>query len=90
MEELCHYENEYIRSVLGCIQYMDNVKIVSADLEEQLFVREKTIYDEPETTIAVAIIKKCLAVVSEPNIIERTIGAFGSNIVRGVDFDKLF
>jgi hypothetical protein len=89
MEELCHYENEYIRSVLGCIQYMDNVKIVSADLDEQLLVREKTIYGEPETTIAVANTKNCLAVVSEPNIIERTIDAFRNNIVRVVDFDKL-
>jgi hypothetical protein len=68
---------------------MDNVKIVSADLDEQLLVREKTIYGEPETTIAVANTKNCLAVVSEPNIIERTIDAFRNNIVRVVDFDKL-
>jgi hypothetical protein len=89
MEELCHYENEYIRSVLDYIHYMDNAQIISADLDEQLVVREKTSYDEPGTTIAVAIAKNCLVVVSEPNITESTISAFRSNIVSVVDFDKL-
>lgn len=89
MEELCHYENELLRTVLDCIQYMNNVQIISADLGEQLVVREKTIYDEPGSTIAVAIAKKCLAVVSEPDIIEKTISTFRNNIVRVIDFDKL-
>lgn len=89
MEELCHYENEYIRTVLDCIQYLDNVKIVSADLGEQLIVRKKTIYDEPGTTIAVAVAKKCVAIVSEPSISKSTIAAFRNYIVRVVDFDKL-
>lgn len=50
--------NDFIKNVAECYENSpNNVQIISADLGEQLVVREKTIYDEPGSTIAVAMLK---------------------------------
>ena len=89
LEEMCHYENRYLESVIAYLEILSNVKLQSPDFEHQLLVRERAEYYEPCSTVALALELGCPAVVGEPMLDNDMIVNFKNMIIRPCDYDLL-
>jgi len=85
MDEMCHYGNEYLRSILAYLEVSKNVKIQSPGFEHQLLVRDKAPYSEPASTIALALELGCPAVIGEPEVEREVVENFREVIIRGCE-----
>lgn len=89
MEEMCHYRNEYLESILAFLEVSDHVKIQSPDFEHQMLVREKAEYYEPGSAVAMALEAGCPAVIGEPDLGDDLIKNFRNKMIRPCDFEEL-
>lgn len=89
LDDMCHFKNVYLESVIAYLENMDNIKLQSPDFVHQLQVRDKTTYDEPCSTIAMALEAGCPAIVGEPMIATDVINEFKDILIRFCDFDAL-
>ena len=90
MEEMTHYENIPFTAALAYFEELKNLELVSPDFEHQLQVREtEERYWEPCSTIAIALEKKCIAVLGEPRLQEALIDKYKDIIVRACDHGEL-
>ena len=91
LEDMWHYKNVYLESVIAYLEIVDNIKLQSPNFEYQLQIRDKVIcYDEACSTVAMALEIGCPAVLGEPIICEEVINGFRDIIVRYCDFDDLW
>jgi hypothetical protein len=89
LDEMCHYKNPYLESVIAYLEIAENITIISPDFEHQLQVREKAQYYEPESTIAIAVEKECPAIIGEPLLGQDVIDNFLEIIVRPAEIKLL-
>lgn len=90
MEEMTHYENIPFTAALAYFEELNNLKLVSPDFEHQLQVRETDApYWEPCSTIAIALEKKCIAVLGEPALQKVLVEKFKDIIVRVCEYGEL-
>lgn len=90
MEEMTHYENVLFTTTLAYFEELKNLELVSPDFEHQLKVREtEERYWEPCSTIAIALEKKCIAVLGEPKIQKTLIDKYKDRIIRACDYGEL-
>lgn len=90
MEEMTHYENIPFTVALAYLEELKNLKLLSPDFEHQLQVREiATPYWEPCSTIAMALEKKCIAVLGEPKLQKELMDTYKDSIVRACDYGSL-
>lgn len=90
IEEMTHYENVPFTVALMYFEELRNLELISPDFEHQLQVREtEERYWEPCSTIAIALEKKCIAVLGEPKIQKTLVDKYKESIVRVCDYGKL-
>lgn len=89
LDEITQYHNVPVRNALEFLEKTNHVQILSAGFEYQLKVRDKTRYDEPAGTIAIAEEKMCIAVLGEPLLEHEMIEAYKNIIVRITDMQQV-
>lgn len=89
LEEMTHYKNEYLESVIAYLEATEAVRLQSPGFEAQLAVRERADYFEPCSTIAMAVEASVPAIIGEPMLDEAMVEEFKNYIVRPDCVEKL-
>ena len=89
LEEMTHYKNDYLESVIAYLEVADNVKLQSPEFEAQLMVRDVSDYFEPCSTIAMALETGVPAVIGASDIDETVFKKFKNYIIRPNDIDNV-
>lgn len=87
LQEICHYENPLLETILAYLEVMEHIKLLSPDFEHQLEVRNLVEYTEPGSTIAMALEAGCPAVIGDPEFPEELIDQFGERVLRPSDLE---
>ncbi len=89
LDEMCHYENVYLHSVIAYLEILENVKIQSPEFEAQIIIRDKTEYCEAGSAIAMAIEEKIPVIIGEPSLRMNLIDSFKDYIIRPYEIEKV-
>ena len=89
LEEMTHYKNDYLESIIAYLEVADNVKLQSPEFEAQLMVREVSDYFEPCSTIAMAVEAGVPAVIGASDIDETVFEKFKNYIIRPSDIEDI-
>ena len=82
LDEITHFKNENIEVILAYLESAAHVKLQSPRFETQLQIRENAEYNEPCSTIAMAVEVGVPAVIGEPMLGWDVIDRFKNYIVR--------
>lgn len=82
LNEIVEQTNKPARKALDFIEGNGGVQIISASFEWQIAVRDKVFYDESAGAAAVALEKKCVAVIGNPAVERSFFSVFSADAVR--------
>lgn len=89
LQEICHFENPLLETVLAYLEVMEHVKLQSPDFEHQLEIRDLVEYTEPGSTIAMALEAGCPAIIGDPKFPRELIEQFGERVLRPSAVEEL-
>lgn len=84
LNEISRRPNAPAREALDYIGSCNHAMIVSPNFVYQLKVREKASYDEPASVVALALEKKCVAVIGDPYTKKELLNMFFADVLRPV------
>ena len=89
LKEFSSSQNGMVKNVLDFLEAGGNVRIQSPDFEHQIRVREKMVYNEFASCLALAYQKDCIAVIGLPGLQEDWIEYFAAKMIRVSQIEEL-
>lgn len=89
LDELSQTNNEKLHDLLGYIRAESVFRLQSANFRTQLEVRDKVIYDEAASAVAMGIEKDCITILGEPELNSGLVAKYKSRIIRVSDIEML-